>query len=529
MTDDATAELERLRAALRKADDERLDALDELERLQSQHDVLENVLFGLEAEHEQARRVIEETQRELSASYERLSRLKAQQDEMLASLSEGLLDIGPDGLVGPNHSRAALELLGRETVAGIHFAELFPTTPRTAAQIREFIDVAINSEYASAEMIAAINPLREVDVEDARGRRTLSVRFNRFLSGGTRHLLVVISDRSTEQKLAAEIQERTRERLASIERAHAMLMAPPATVRDVAQQASSLAASLSHGLASKRRDELQVAAHAVKGDARAIGLEAVAGLMERLEDLLDRDAPHDVIKSMAEALDAEIDTDLALLDRLTALRETGTGRQANAILAVLAACAAREAEATGTLVDVKWSSELDASLDNELFQLLRSALVALVRNAVAHGAEPAEKRRLRGKPDVLCIQVAFKRADDEVVIVVRDDGRGVDWESLRREVVRRGFLRSDEAATLTRDDLEELLFADGMSTHDGVDASAGRGLGLAIVRQIAKQLHGQVVLESEHEVFTEVTLRVAADRLRRSLGRDDRQLTRKIS
>ena len=518
MNDVTATEIEQLRSALKKAEEARLDALDDLERLQAQHDVLENVLFGLEAEHEEARRVIESTQRELSASYERLARLKAQQDEMLASLSEGLLDVGPDGTVGANHSRAALELLGCESIAGRHFAELFTGTPRLVDQIREFLDVAINSDYASSDMIAAINPLREVEIVSAQGRRSLSVRCNRFVSGGARHLLVVVSDRTAEQKLAAEIQERTRERLASIERAYAILMAPPATVRDVAQQASALAARLSSDLSAGRLDALRVEAHAVKGDARAIGLDAVAGVMERLEDLIGSAASFEAIASAAAALDAELETDLALLDRLTALRETGSSRRGNTIPAILAACAAREAEATGTLVAVDWRSELGDDLDEQVFQLLRSALVALVRNAVAHGGEPAEARRRRGKPEALHIGVTFERTDDDVIIRVRDDGQGVNWESLRREAVTRGFVRQEEAATLTREDLKELLFADGMSTHGQVDPSAGRGLGLAIVRQVARQLHGQIGLESEHENFTEVTLRMPGERLRRDAG-----------
>ncbi len=511
-TDD---EVTQLRGALALVDAERADLAQQLDRLQAQHDIMENVLFGAEREHEKARQEIEATQVELRQSYENLTRLKAQQDEMLATLNDGLLDIGPGGIVGPNHSRSALRLLGRDVIAGARFADLFNETPELAAQIAEFVDIAMTSEFASDDMIASISPLREITLTAGDTRRTLSARVNRFVSDSERHLLVVISDRTAEVKLAAELRERTRERQVFIERAHKILMTPASVVRDVAREGMTFVKELSHYGDGTRRDELRLRAHAIKGDARAIGLDAVASTMEKLEQLLSDNAPLRAVLDTANTLDAELQTDLSLLDRLSAMRDTeGAVATSDPIESVLAACAKREAEATGTEASVAWTSELPRTVNEEMFETLRSALVALVRNAVAHGASTER---------ALAIEVSAARRDADVVVRVRDNGKGVDWEGVRHRAVERGLVSAGEAATFTQDDLGELLFASGMSTREHIDGSAGRGLGLEIVRQITRQLGGLVRLKSERGVFTEVALEIPWGAMRGAENTDARR------
>ncbi len=473
-TDEVTA----LRVALAKADAERADLADQLERLQAQHDIMENVLFGIETEHEKARQEIE---------------------TMLATLNDGLLDIGPGGIIGTNHSRAALLLLGRDSVAGMRFSDLF--TEALAAQVEEFIDIAMTSEFATDDMIASISPLRDFKIDAGNVTRTLSARVNRFVSNGERHLLVVLSDRTAEVKLAAELRERTRERLLFIERAHKLLITPANVVRDVARQGTAFVKELSHQYAEEaRRDALRLRAHAIKGDARAIGLDAVANTMERLEQLLGDDAPLASVLEVAGSLDNELQTDLSLLERLSAVRDPASAVEPSDLIErVLVACAKREAESLGCETQVTWMSQLPGALNDELFDNLRSALVALVRNAVAHGATPGT---------MLIIEVRAERRDDDVWVAVRDNGKGIDWDGVRARAIERGLVSASDVATFTEDDLGELLFASGVSTREHIDASAGRGLGLEIVRQMSRQLGGRVLVRSKRGVFTEVAMQV---------------------
>jgi predicted ATPase/GAF domain-containing protein/HPt (histidine-containing phosphotransfer) domain-containing protein len=115
-----------------------------------------------------------------------------------------------------------------------------------------------------------------------------------------------------------------------------------------------------------------------------------------------------------------------------------------------------------------------------------AALVHVARNAVDHGIEPAAQRVQAGKPSEGVISLALGIERDELVLEIRDDGRGIDSEALAAVAARRGVVLREPG------DVVELLFTDGVSTRDAVSEFSGRGVGLAAVRAACEQLGGRV-------------------------------------
>ncbi len=135
----------------------------------------------------------------------------------------------------------------------------------------------------------------------------------------------------------------------------------------------------------------------------------------------------------------------------------------------------------------------DIRLDGHVLDAAQPALVQLVRNAVAHGIEPAAERAAHGKPAEGSVVLEVQRRGRRVAFVCRDDGRGLDLGAVRRAMQKAGVLASD-AQSMDADGLFRALLGGGISTAGGVTEVSGRGVGLDVVRAAVARLGGQVAM-----------------------------------
>jgi chemosensory pili system protein ChpA (sensor histidine kinase/response regulator) len=139
----------------------------------------------------------------------------------------------------------------------------------------------------------------------------------------------------------------------------------------------------------------------------------------------------------------------------------------------------------------------ETELDNNIVQHISDPLIHLVRNSVAHGIEDAETRRRAGKPEKGRVSVRAYHRGNHIFIEVEDDGRGINYESVRQSVVDSGAMSSIAAAELTERELREFLFRPGFSTASSMSELAGRGVGLDVVRANVHALNGEIEVRSE--------------------------------
>jgi two-component system, chemotaxis family, sensor kinase CheA len=129
-------------------------------------------------------------------------------------------------------------------------------------------------------------------------------------------------------------------------------------------------------------------------------------------------------------------------------------------------------------------------LDAAPWPMFWAALVHVVRNAVDHGLESSSERLLASKPEAGKLWLGAERDGDRIIITVRDDGRGVDWERVRAKARKLGMPAVSES------DLLNALFADGLSTRDEVSMTSGRGVGLSAVKQSVQELGGKIEVDT---------------------------------
>nr|WP_205123569.1 hybrid sensor histidine kinase/response regulator [Lysobacter lacus] len=145
-------------------------------------------------------------------------------------------------------------------------------------------------------------------------------------------------------------------------------------------------------------------------------------------------------------------------------------------------------------------------LDRNVLERMTAPLEHMLRNAVAHGLETADKRVANGKREEGTIRIAVRREGSEVVLEVGDDGRGLDREAIRRRGVERGLIRSD--APLADSDLDMLIFEPGFSTADEVSRLSGRGVGMDVVASEVRQLGGTIDIHTLKGQGTTFVLRL---------------------
>ncbi|WP_242338126.1 MULTISPECIES: response regulator [Anaeromyxobacter] len=135
---------------------------------------------------------------------------------------------------------------------------------------------------------------------------------------------------------------------------------------------------------------------------------------------------------------------------------------------------------------------------------MREALLHAVRNAVAHGIEPAAERAARGKAAPGRVRIEVERRGTRVAFRCVDDGRGVDLEAVRAAAARKGLVSAADSAALDDAALTALLLRGGLSTSATVTDVAGRGVGLDVVRDVAARLHAEVAIRTERGRGTQV-------------------------
>ena len=192
-----------------------------------------------------------------------------------------------------------------------------------------------------------------------------------------------------------------------------------------------------------------------------------------------------------------------LQDEITAARMVPIGT----LYSRLSRAVRDAAKSTGKKVALDLSGS-ETELDNNIIQQISDPLVHLVRNSVAHGVEPSNDRVSAGKPATGNITVRAYHRGNHIFIEVEDDGRGIDYERVKRSAIELGLVSLETADRLTERDFREMLFHPGFSTAPVKTELAGRGVGLDVVRANLNALNGEIEIESLSGRGTKFTLKV---------------------
>ncbi len=147
-------------------------------------------------------------------------------------------------------------------------------------------------------------------------------------------------------------------------------------------------------------------------------------------------------------------------------------------------------------------------IDTQILDLLVEPLLHLLRNAVAHGIEAPDTRRLLGKPEKGKIHLRLHSEGTHVILTMTDDGRGISAAALREKAIRNGFISQDEANLMSDEDAFSLGFLPGITTAESISQTAGRGVGMNIIKTSVSRGQGTISIASEPQKGATFTIRM---------------------
>lgn len=256
------------------------------------------------------------------------------------------------------------------------------------------------------------------------------------------------------------------------------------------------------------------AAAPVQAAAQAKAQENVRVPAERLDELMDRVGELVIAQSRLSQL-ASSSSDIALrsvseeIERLSGeLRDTMMVLRmvpVGTLFSRFRRLVHDLARETGKVIELVTEGET-TEVDKTVIERLADPLVHLVRNSIDHGLEPPAERLGAGKTEAGTVTLAAHQSGGEVIISIKDDGRGINRDRVRAKAESSGLIAPGQP--LSDQELLQLIFAPGFSTAAAITNLSGRGVGMDVVKKTVEALRGTIDIVSLPGQGSEVSLRI---------------------
>ncbi|KUO52797.1 MAG: chemotaxis protein CheA [Desulfitibacter sp. BRH_c19] len=150
----------------------------------------------------------------------------------------------------------------------------------------------------------------------------------------------------------------------------------------------------------------------------------------------------------------------------------------------------------------------ETELDRTVIEEIGDPLIHLLRNAIDHGIESPEARKKAGKPTNGVVKLKAVHQENQIIITVEDDGKGIDSDKIIIKALSKGLITEEKAERLTQKEALNLIFIPGFSTAETVSSVSGRGVGMDIVRNHIEKINGMVEINTNLGKGTKFTIRL---------------------
>jgi len=464
----------------------------------------------------------------LLASSRLASLRNRQMEQILNSVTDGLLVIDRDFRIGGEYSKVVEALFERTDLRNLSLPEvLLPILdPVTHEQLHEYLRILFDPKLID-RLIKSINPAKQISVRFSSSDlgqeriKHFTLNFERIRTGKEiSQVLVRIEDITQRINLARELEQQEAVAEKKLQLIMQILQVEPKVLNRFISCFNEGLSTLEHllGAPDDSRDPRETihalfrSAHTLKSEASFLRLTAYERALHRLEDQLEklRVLPRletgdlALLQPSLEALQrlgGQIHQALEQLKQFDAPAKPSaqapsspvTSREAGP-MEMLAQVIAEISERLGKPA-LFHTSVRDDDLPEKYREVLHEVLIHLARNALVHGIEPADERKARGKNPTGLIQLELKMHPECHEIIFQDDGGGLNYDKIRRRAEQLGRNLSSE------EELRQIIFEPGFSTSEQVTELAGRGVGLDAIHHALQMAGGRIFLHSEEGAY----------------------------
>lgn len=466
-------------------------------------------------------------------------------DQILSTIGEGVFLLDETLTMSGQHSKQLEEIFGTKQVAGVKLKRFlnkhFPK--KTVKTALEFVRLYFRN-HIDPNLIDDLNPLKRVEasVSNSSGeteQKYLDFSFARLGQGLDKpSILVTVKDVTAKIQLEAQDQQATDNLNQQMSLLTQILPIPRHELDHFISDSATgydrinlLLKETKHVTDNFAETLVRIAreAHRLKGNAAALNLKWIVEQLHEFEDNIEALKERSRVKKFSGRdllpLAIKLKSSYDSLELIAQLRDR-LGSYSSVIDAANDGPSSHsEQSAHSEIIDEKWRSlqayasklaadhevsltlelrgfdkPVSAALTDKLYPLA----IQLLHNAVAHGIESESVRERLTKPNQGKVSLALSNdLKGNVRFVFQDDGRGFNYEDLRKELVLNNVLSSEQARSVSNQVLVQYAFKDAVSTKSKATSVAGRGVGLALVWQQISAIQGKLKIRSVAQEFTQ--------------------------
>lgn len=450
--------------------------------------------------------------------------------EILDTVREGLFLLDPQFKIGSQYSASLPAILGYPVSGGEDFREILQrlVPSQTYAAACDYLDLLFGDRVVES-LVRDINPLTNIEVKHPveGSLRHLTLDFSRVMQQGKlAHILVSVQDVSTQMALEKELSGARQKAQLEVEIMLDMLKVNPTLLQKFLQDSERALLEINDYLRTageRRSNHLRIVdnvfrlIHSVKGEAATLDLTLFENLAHQFEvSLTSIRSKGEITGDDLLALPLPLEEFLQrlqsvreLLKRLASYSDTSVSTtESAAFVERIEQLAERVAQDYGKNVMVE--SDLGAldAVDSATRTHLKTIIIQLLRNAVAHGIEPATQRMAADKPQAGRISVWLQAMDNgEYELTLRDDGAGIDPMTVRAQLLASGRYTDAQLKEWSDQQILLKIFEPGFSTAGKATRDAGHGVGMDVVKQKVQELGANLRLSTRKNQYTQFSLR----------------------
>lgn len=463
--------------------------------------------------------------RKLRVSDRIIEKMTKETDQIMETMSEGMFLLDDDLTISSQYSRELEKIIGQRDLGGKHLNDVMKVLvpSEDVETTEEFIEQLFN-DRVNERLITDLNPLNriKIDVDDFSGYRAthyVDFAFSRvYQNDEITRVLVTANDVSSTVLLEERLSEEREQNDLQTE----MIIAILNTDRKLLQ-------SFVHGT-QKGIDKINTIlknpgkeysdliekiniiyreAHSIKGEASALKLHAFVNIATALEEKLKEiRAQREIGGNDFLPLTIMLEEKLSLLQAVRELMtRIGGGAEGastqvggvsgdNVLQKYFTNFAADVAKRNNKEIDFQYVDTTHIKLPEKIFDTIKDVSIQLLRNAIVHGIESTGNRTEKGKPARGRVKLNLSKTGNGVELIVEDDGGGINFDKLRQKMINDGVCSAENAKDMDKKQLIAIMFQSGMSTADGVNEDAGRGVGMDVIKDRVQELGGKIRVSS---------------------------------
>ena len=335
-------------------------------------------------------------------------------------------------------------------------------------------------------------------------------------------LIVTVSDITNQKKLAIQLEETESQQKKQMEWLLSILHVEAPMLQefmDSAKEQLSIVSKLLHNSDPDKTyksilEEIYRSIHLIKGNAALLDMkflsEKAHEFEEQIEQIRKRKSIYGgdfvpLVLRLSEFKNIFLEVN-NLIERIGNIQTHFRPKRSyenNMLIRSLKNLVNTVAEDHNKKVDFVYEGFVGENIPYRYRLTVKEVLIQLIRNAVVHGIEEPEERIQLGKPEEGLISLTTNQQKEGVEIILRDDGRGLQIDSLRKKAVQENYISPKKAEQLPEDQIAELIFEQGISTATETTLNAGRGVGMNIIRDRIEKSGGIINVNYKENKFCE--------------------------